>query len=357
MATGTHKKTTNIRYGSFPFTTRRNPIIDDYDISSEALGCGINGKVLKCQHRRTGQKCALKILKDSVRARQEIIMHKRACENCQYIVQVVDVYENTYDFNQCLLLVMERMEGGELFNRIRERTNGLYTERDAARYIWMIVQAVKHLHQMDIAHRDLKPENLLLTNEKNDAILKLSDFGFAKHGNDQLLPLCTPLFTPFYVAPEILSRGRYDKACDIWSMGIIMYVLLCGYPPFFPESEEQLSTGLRSRIRTGNYQFPNEEWEHISEEAKSIIRRMLTVEPAQRITIGEILTSTWLTELTSERPIDMIALQDVETQTQLEVAVASATDIQRRTDDDDIEIKISGPAASRIAKRAAKRKQ
>ncbi|CAF4200471.1 unnamed protein product [Rotaria sp. Silwood2] len=248
------------------------------------------------------------------------------------------------------------MEGGELFNRIRQRKDDPYTERDAARYIWMIVQAVYHLHKMDIAHRDLKPENLLLTNDRNDAILKLSDFGFAKEGNNEPQPLNTPLFTPYYVAPEILSHGRYDKACDIWSMGVIMYILLCGYPPFFPKGDQQLSIGMKSRIKTGNYQFPDDEWRNISEESKSIIQRMLTVDPAKRITIGEILTSTWLTELTSERPIDMTVLQDVETLQELEVAVASANDIQRRTDDD-FDIHISGPEASRNVRRAAKRKQ
>ncbi|CAF1277100.1 unnamed protein product [Rotaria sp. Silwood1] len=342
------------KYGSFPFPTRRNDFTDDYEILPKVLGRGVNGKVYKCQHRQTGQICALKILEDSFRARQEIILHKKACENCQYIVKVVDVYENMFRSKRCLLIVAECMEGGELFHRIEQRKNKPYTERDAARYIWMIVQAVYHLHKMDIAHRDLKAENLLLTNETDDAILKLTDFGFAKEGNNEPLPLKTPLFTPLYAAPEILSNARYNKACDIWSMGVIMYILLCGYPPFFPKDEENSNYGMKYRIKTGDYQFPDAEWKNISQEGKSIIQRMLIVNPANRITIDEILTNPWLTELNSERSIDISPLQDAENRQQLQAAIASATDAQRQIDDD-LDIEISGPEASRIAKRAAKK--
>ncbi|CAF3148294.1 unnamed protein product [Rotaria sp. Silwood2] len=232
---------------------------------------------------------------------------------------------------------MECMEGGELFNRIQQRNDKPYTERDAARYIWMMVQAVYHLHKMDIVHRDLKAENLLLTNETDDGILKLSDFGFAK---------------------EELSFNLFlfliKQACDIWSMGVIMYILLCGYPPFFPKDGEYSSYAMRHRIRTGDYQFPELDWKNISQEAKSTIQRMLIVTPQNRITIDEILTCSWLIELTSERPIDMIALQDAETRQQLEAAFVCASNEQRQTDDD-LEIDISGPEASRIAKRAAKK--
>ncbi|CAF3558646.1 unnamed protein product [Rotaria sp. Silwood1] len=293
-------KTSSNKYGSFPFPTRRNDFTDDYEILPEVLGRGVNGKVYKCQHRQTGQKCALKILEDSFRARQEIILHKKSCENCQYIVKVVDVYENMFRSKRCLLIVAECMEGGELFHRIEQRKNKPYTERDAARYIWMIVQAVYHLHKMDIAHRDLKAENLLLTNETDDAILKLTDFGFAK------------------------------------------------------EDEENSNYGMKYRIKTGDYQFPDAEWKNISQEGKSIIQRMLIVNPANRITIDEILTNPWLTELNSERSIDISPLQDAENRQQLQAAIASATDAQRQIDDD-LDIEISGPEASRIAKRAAKK--
>ncbi|CAF2872527.1 unnamed protein product [Rotaria sp. Silwood2] len=278
----TSQKSNN--YGSFPFPTRRNDFTDDYEILPDVLGRGVNGRVYKCQHLRTGQKCALKILQDSMRTRREVILHKKACENCQYIVKVLDVYVRIF------------MEGGELFNRIEKRNDNSYTERDAARYIWMVAQAVYHLHAMDIA-------------------------------------------------------------CDIWSMGVIMYILLCGYPPFFPKLGEYSSSSMRNRIKTGDYQFPDVEWKNISQEARSTIQRMLTVNPANRITIGEILTCSWLTELTSERSIDMSSLQDTAIREQIEAAVAYATDEQRQIDDDDLDFELSGPGLSLIAKRAAKRKQ
>ncbi|CAF2812595.1 unnamed protein product [Rotaria sp. Silwood2] len=139
-------------------------------------------------------------------------------------------------------------------------------------------------------------------------------------------------------------------------MGVIMYILLCGYPPFFPRNGENSSYGMKNRIRTGDFQFPDVEWKNISQEAKSIIQRMLIVNPANRITIDEILTSPWLTELTSERSIDMSSLQDVETREQLQAAVASATDSQYRTDDD-LDIEIFRLETSCIAKRAAKKNE
>ncbi|CAF4060773.1 unnamed protein product [Rotaria sordida] len=200
------------KYARLPFTTRRNCVIDDYQISTESLGNGMNGTVYKCQHRITKQNCALKVLKDSDEARREVIMHRKACENCKYIVKILDIYENMFQSQRSLLIIMERMEGGELFTRIVERKVNPYTERDAARYISMLVQAVAHLHSMDMAHRDLKPENLLFTSKENDAILKLTDFGFAKEGNNELDPLITPCYTVYYVAPEVLSRAKYDKA-------------------------------------------------------------------------------------------------------------------------------------------------
>ncbi|CAF4606127.1 unnamed protein product, partial [Rotaria socialis] len=133
----------------------------------------------------TKRKCALKIIKDSDKARREIILHKKACEGCVYIVQILDIYENIFGENRCLLLVMECMDGGELFNRIRNRRDRPYTEREAANVILMIAKAVAHLHHMDMAHRDLKPENLLFTTNAEDALLKLTDFGFAKEGKPE----------------------------------------------------------------------------------------------------------------------------------------------------------------------------
>ncbi|CAF3748302.1 unnamed protein product [Rotaria sordida] len=345
------------KYRQFPFSTHRNAVTDQYEVSKESLGVGINGKVLTCYHRETRRKCALKILKDSDKARREVILHRKACEGCDYIVKVLDVYENMYASNRCLLIIMECMEGGELFNRIRERQDKPYTEREAAHIILMIAKAVIHLHHMDMAHRDLKPENLLFTDTSDAALLKLTDFGFAKEGNNEQRPLNTPCYTPYYVAPEILSNDKYDKACDIWSMGVIMYILLCGYPPFFSTHGGAISAGMKTKIKAGEYQFPKSEWKNVSQEAKSIIQKMLTVDPATRVTIDWILRCPWFTGTVPETPIDIRPMLDAENYEQMRVEIAAANHAQRRADaDDDENINQLAPEKSRIAKlRAAKR--
>ena len=116
--------------------------------------------------------------------------------------------------------------------------------------MYQICSAVKHLHDMNIAHRDLKPENLLLTNYNQ---IKLTDFGFAKNVNLGLITLC---YTPYYVAPEILSSIKYDNSCDIWSLGVIMYILCCGYPPFYSSNGKPISPGMQDRIKAGDFVFP-----------------------------------------------------------------------------------------------------
>jgi len=344
------------KYRQFPFATRQNAITDEYEVSKESLGVGISGKVLTCWNRQTKRKCALKILKDSDKARREVILHKRACDGCDNIVQVLDIYENVYASNRCLLIVMECMEGGELFNRIRDRQDKPFTEREAANIITMITNAVIHLHHMDVAHRDLKPENLLFTSKSDNAVLKLTDFGFAKEGNNEQLPLNTPCYTPYYVAPEILSNNKYDKACDIWSLGVIMYILLCGYPPFFSTHGGAISAGMRTKIKAGEYQFPKAEWANVSQEAKSIIQQMLTVDPSQRVTIDWVRRQPWFHSTVPETPIDIRPFFDMENYEQMKVEIAAANHAQRRADDEESIGQIA-PHKSRIAQRAAKRQR
>lgn len=343
---------------AFPFKTNREAITDTYEVSKESLGVGISGKVLTCWHKQTKRKCALKILKDSDKARREVILHKRASEGCENIVQVLDIYENMYSSQRCLLIVMECMEGGELFNRIRDRNDRPFTEREAANIILAIANAVAHLHNMDIAHRDLKPENLLFTTKDDDAVLKLTDFGFAKEGNNEQLPLNTPCYTPYYVAPEILSNNKYDKACDIWSMGVIMYILLCGYPPFFSMHGGAISAGMKTKIRAGEYQFPSPEWDNVSHEAKSIIQKMLTVDPSKRVTIDWILRCDWFTGSVPETPINIGPMMDLENFEQMRIEIAAANHAQRRFDDEEGNESINSitPDRSRVAQRAARRK-
>merc|ERR1712038_494606 len=271
-----------------------NPITDVYKISSNVLGLGINGKVVEC-FDSAGEKYALKVLKDNVKSRREIDLHWRA-SGCVHIVNIKDVFENTYQGQKCLLVVMECMSGGELFNRIQERQS--FNEREAAEIVKDICVAVKFLHGMNIAHRDLKPENLLYTRKNNMGILKLTDFGFAKETHLQNT-LQTPCYTPYYVAPEVLGPERYDKSCDIWSLGVIMYILLCGFPPFYSNHGLAISPGMKQRIRSGRYEFPNPEWAQVSKDAKDLIKGMLKTNPQERLAIDDVIRNKWIAQYTA----------------------------------------------------------
>ncbi|ESO03786.1 hypothetical protein HELRODRAFT_80203 [Helobdella robusta] len=273
---------------------KTHPITEDFIISTNVLGLGINGKVTECYSRFNNQKCALKILKDTPKARREIDLHYKA-SSCEYIVKIYDIYENYYNSHKCLLIVMECMEGGELFNRIQQRADAAFTEREAAKIIYEISKAVEFLHTNDIAHRDLKPENLLFTSMQTNATLKLTDFGFAKE-TSSFKSLQTPCYTPYYVAPEVLGPEKYDKSCDMWSLGVIMYILLCGYPPFYSSHGAPISPGMKKRIRNGQFDFPHHEWGQISSEAKELIRGLLKTEPEQRLTIRDVVQNSWISQ-------------------------------------------------------------
>ncbi|XP_072845902.1 MAP kinase-activated protein kinase 3 isoform X2 [Pogona vitticeps] len=181
---------------------KKHAVTDDYKTSKRVLGLGINGKVMECFHKVTGRKCALKLLHDSPKARQEVDHHWRA-SGCPHIVHVLDVYENIHHGKRCLLIIMECMEGGELFSRIQERGDQAFTEKEASEIMRDIGTAIQHLHGMNIAHRDVKPENLLYTSKEKDAVLKLTDFGFAKETTVQNA-LQTPCYTPYYVAKQLI---------------------------------------------------------------------------------------------------------------------------------------------------------
>ncbi|KAK0151680.1 MAP kinase-activated protein kinase 3 [Merluccius polli] len=263
---------------------RRNAVTDDYKLTSQVLGFGINGKVLQCYCKKTEEKCALKILYDTPKARREIELHCRVLGG-PYIVRILNLYENMYQGKKCLLIVMECMEGGELFSRIQARGDQAFTEREASEIMRDIGTAIEYLHCMNMAHRDVKPENLLYTTKESNATLKLTDFGFAKettlHNSLQ-----TPCYTPYYV--EVLGPEKYDKSCDMWSLGVIMYILLCGFPPFYSNTGQAISPGMKQRIRMGQYEFPTPEWDDVSEEAKQLIVQLLKTDPNERMTIGTV---------------------------------------------------------------------
>jgi len=193
-------------------------------------------------------------------------------------------------------LVMELVTGGELFDRIVARGN--YSEKDASKVMVTLCDALAYLHELKIVHRDLKPENILLATPAEDADIKIADFGLARmiSGTQMMKTACG---TPGYVAPEVLQNKGYDSgAVDIWSTGVILYILLCGFPPFY---EEELPA-LFDQILKGRYDFPSPWWDNISKEAKDLVRKMLTVDPKKRIEAKEVKSNPWVVNCLSGDP-------------------------------------------------------
>merc|ERR1719181_2095859 len=181
-----------------------------------------------------------------------------------------------------MILVMELVTGGELFDRIVARGN--YTEKDAASLMATLCDALAYLHEQAIVHRDLKPENLLYDSPAEDADIKVADFGLARvvSGKDMMKTACG---TPGYVAPEILKNKGYDSgAVDLWSVGVILYILLCGFPPFY---EEELPA-LFDQILHARYDFPSPWWDNISKDAKDLVTKLLELDPTTRLTAAQV---------------------------------------------------------------------
>jgi len=212
------------------------------------------------------------------------------------VLSLKEIFENSKQ----LTLVMELITGGELFFKIVDR--GCYSEKDAANIVRQIVSGVKYLHSLGIAHRDLKPENLLCNGDNDNMQIKIADFGLSKifAGGQQLETSCG---TPDYAAPEVLTgEHAYDKSVDLWSVGVITYVLLCGYPPFYASSQP----ALFDKICKAKYDFPPTEWDFISDIAKDFIRNLLVLNPQKRLTAEECLMHPFLGDKLETKPLKNI---------------------------------------------------
>uniref|UniRef100_A0A674EWN8 Calcium/calmodulin dependent protein kinase I n=1 Tax=Salmo trutta TaxID=8032 RepID=A0A674EWN8_SALTR len=185
------------------------------------------------------------------------------------------------------IAVLHKVSGGELFDRIVEK--GFYTEKDASKLIQQILDAVKYLHDMGIVHRDLKPENLLYDSMEEDSKIMISDFGLSKiEGSGSVMS--TACGTPGYVAPEVLAQKPYSKAVDCWSIGVIAYILLCGYPPFYDENDAKLF----EQILKADYEFDSPYWDDISDSAKDFIVHLMEKDPRIRYTCDQALQHPWI---------------------------------------------------------------
>ncbi len=261
---------------------------DVYKIEGD-LGQGSFALVKHGIHRESGVHVAIKIIKKIALSDDDKISLQNEIDILTHIdhPNIVRLFEK-YEDDENYSLVMELMNGGELFDNILKKE--MYTEREAADTIRPIIDAIQYCHSLNIIHRDIKPENLLYsTKDPNTAMIKVSDFGLARFISQETLA-STACGTPGYVAPEILRLQPYGKECDYWSIGVVLYILLCGFPPFYDEN----TVVLFEKIKSGHYDFPSPIWDNISVEAKTVIANLLVVDPARRWTCEMLLQNPWI---------------------------------------------------------------
>lgn len=268
------------------FVNYKKGLIENDYIIGEVCGSGAFATVRKVTSKNSGQLRALKIIKkqkgtDSTRMYLEVeILKKLVHPN---IMQIFEFYEDKKNF----YIITEWCDGGELFDMIVDK--GSFNEDEAAWIMKQLLSAINYIHSSNIVHRDLKPENILLDTKKNN-IIKIIDWGTARffEKNKKMNKVSG---TPYYIAPEVLFE-KYDEKCDIWSCGVIMYILLCGYPPFNGDTDNE----ILNKIKAGKFTFPDEEWDVVSDEAKELIKKMLTFNPSDRISASDSLNHSWLKE-------------------------------------------------------------
>jgi len=258
-----------------------------YEFKNE-LGRGAFSIVYLGVNKATGAKFAVKVInkkdlgKDYEKnLKMEVDILKKV--NHPNIIALKELF----DTPDKLYLVMELVTGGELFDKIVEK--GSYTESEASTLVRKIVSAVDYLHGIDIVHRDLKPENLLLKRADDDLEVALADFGLSKIVGAQMM-MQTACGTPSYVAPEVLNASGYGKEVDMWSIGVITYILLCGFPPFYGDTVPEIF----EQIMEANFDYPEEYWGSVTKEAKDFINKLLVVETADRMTAAQALQHPWL---------------------------------------------------------------
>jgi calcium-dependent protein kinase len=270
-----------------------------YHIQPKEIGHGHYGVVRKCMDRETKAWYAIKSIRKSKVGKVDVLRREVALlKECDHpnIIKLIEVHED----QKYLHLITELCTGGELFDRIIEKTQsdeGHFSERDAAGLVRCILDAISYCHDKAIVHRDLKPENFLFSSkDEKAAVIKIIDFGLSRHDHDVKQGIMnTKVGTPYYVAPEVLNR-EYTKSCDIWSIGVITYILLCGYPPFYGDTDNQIFEA----VRTAKFDFPSPDWDGISDSAKEFICSLLQRTPSKRLTAAQALEHSWIKEMTPQ---------------------------------------------------------
>jgi len=276
-----------------------NMVEDKYDLLSKVLGSGAFSQVLLCKCRASGASMALKVVdkkkfmqfRKSRQTQLTIDSEREVMERIEH-PNIVKLQE-TFDTTRCFYLVMEFLEGGDLLQRILD--HGIYSPGATRRLFCDVLKGISCLHENGIAHRDIKPENILLTSTDEDGTAKIADMGLAKHfgvGEYVQAQRATVCGTPPYFAPEMVLAAEggpstYGKAVDIWAAGVVLYIMLCGYPPFDEDN-------LYDHIASGNYDFDAEQWLSVSAVARDLVEKLMRVNADERLTISKALSHPWL---------------------------------------------------------------
>ncbi|ETO17436.1 Protein kinase domain containing protein [Reticulomyxa filosa] len=260
-----------------------------YWIEAGKLGEGSFARVRKITRKHDRKPFALKVIKKAGKSKEDLDALQKEIEilrklNHKNVVRLTDWVET----KKRIHMVVEFCNGGDVFERILKKKT--FSEWEASHVVQQVAEGLDHIHSKGIVHRDLKPDNLMYLDSSPDAEIKIIDFGLA--GDCSKSPLKTPCGTAHYVAPEVLSQIPYDTQADMWSLGVIIYMLLCGFPPFFDATGNQKR--LYQLIKSGKFRFPSPYWDYISEQAKDVIKGLLTKDPKQRMTAAEVLAHPWI---------------------------------------------------------------
>jgi calcium/calmodulin-dependent protein kinase I len=274
-----------------------------YTVTPDVLGQGYFAVVKVGIDKKTGEKVAVKLVNKSLVEKEETLANEIDILGSIDHPNVVSM-KAIFDTEDTLFIVMELMEGGELYEEIVKRKT--FTEKDAAEIVRQLCEALAYLHERGIVHRDLKLENLLLK-KKGGLEIKLADFGLSKLYSGQALQ--TACGTPFYVAPDVLMGTGYGPAVDMWSVGVLLYVLLSGRLPFAADSDAELFR----LIIAGNLVWKSPQFDGVSSEAKDLIKKLINTEPEQRWSAKQAIEHPWVKKLATDKAVHGTMQQGLKT--------------------------------------------
>ncbi|XP_031455187.1 ribosomal protein S6 kinase alpha-3 isoform X1 [Phasianus colchicus] len=277
---GVHSIVQQLHRNSIQFT-------DGYEVK-EDIGVGSYSICKRCVHKASNMEYAVKIIDKSKRDPTEEIEILLRYGQHPNIITLKDVYDD----GKYVYVVTELMKGGELLDKILRQK--FFSEREASAVLFTISKTVEYLHAQGVVHRDLKPSNILYVDESgNPESIRICDFGFAKQLRAENGLLMTPCYTANFVAPEVLKRQGYDAACDIWSLGVLLYTMLTGYTPF-ANGPDDTPEEILARIGSGKFSLSGGYWNTVSDTAKDLVSKMLHVDPHQRLTAAQVLSHPWI---------------------------------------------------------------